>query len=153
LARPEAWNMKLLAPLGAILLLAAALPAVSSADDVAATLAVEYGYHLLPAPVTCSLAVHAGGNVADLLDAAVASGCVKSWSAVDYGTPGHPNRFVDCLDALADLCARDAVLDGTFWAFYVNGALASTGIDQTLLHAGDKVELAYGDYFAPFTLP
>src|SRR5581483_10267911 len=126
--------MKLLAPLGALLLLAA--PAFAT-----------------HAPVSGQVVVPDDGTAADVVDAAAAAGCIRSWTAVDYGSPDAPNRFVQCVETTTDVCGQDAVLDGTFWAFYFDGALANGGVDATHVHAGDDVQLVFTDYFVPFSLP
>jgi hypothetical protein len=143
--------MKLLTLAAALLALASTLPA-ASATDVTVTLDVTYGYHLAPSATTCAVQVPDGASVAAVLDAAVAAGCIQSWAAVDYGTPEHPDRFVQCIETLANVCGQDPGLglEGTFWAFYFDGALADKGVDATFVHAGDDAQLTYGDWFAPF---
>ncbi|GEM_PF-4202017 len=143
--------MKLLAPLGALLLLAA--PAFATPAPVSVTLDVGYGHHAVPSAVSCQVVVPDDATAADVLDAAAAAGCIRSWTAVDYGSPDAPNRFVQCVETTTDVCGQDAVLDGTFWAFYFDGALANGGVDATHVHAGDDVQLVFTDYFVPFSLP
>lgn len=143
--------MKLALLATALLVAFSALPA-TAAGTVAVTLDVGYVNHLLPSPTSCTVLVADGATVAETLDAAVAQGCISGWTAVDYGTPGSPNRFVACIETLVELCGQDAVVEGAFWGFYMDGVGAAVGVDGAHVHAGTHVQFTYEDYYS-FLLP
>lgn len=132
----------------ALALLSAAAPLASSQSaDVTVVLLFNAGNHLAPG-VPCPVSVPAGADGAALLDAAVASGCILSWSAVEYSF----GSFVTCIN---DVCSHDAGeyaapaagLEGTFWALSENLHLTSYGIDGVRADEGDVVGFTYEDYY------
>lgn len=148
--------MKTLAP--ALLALAFLAPAALAGGAVTVTLAVGEVYHALPASKTCDVTVPAGSRGAAVLDAAVATGCISSWSAVDYGQPGEPNRFVTEIDGRAGDATSSWVFSHTqdVAGLGVTGATLTTayGIDDPLAEARDGA--TYDFRYAPlvsFFLP
>lgn len=88
-------------------------------------------------------------NGFDVLDEAVARGCIDSYESVDFGVYG---RFLTCID---DLCGQDAptwalpvpvAYAGTTWSFTVNDKTATTGLDTFNARAGDEIGLTYSHY-------
>lgn len=133
-------------------LLLGAAPLANAQDDlVTVRLEVGAGNHFLPgALASCDVSVPAGANVGDVLDAAVATGCIDSWTAIEY--PGF-GRFVDCINDVCSENVLDLNLFGTFWAFYVDDVSASQGIDATFVEAGATYEFTYADWYTSFLLP
>ena len=123
--------MRTVLPLAALLLAAIAAPAASQgADTVTATLDIDLvGVDYKD----CVETVLAGSTVAQLLDAAVASGCIDSWTYAEY--PGF-GRYVTSIDGIPEAVA-------TYWAFYIDGAYAQTGIDVTLVEDGHTYTFDY----------
>lgn len=110
-----------LATLAPLLLL---VPLAHAADALLVTLDVDaYGLDYK----RCDVAVPEGANARDVLDAAVGQGCLLRWTHQEY--PGY-GAYVDCIDLV---CGTPA----TFWAFYVNGAFSSLGIEAYRVGDGD----------------
>ncbi len=126
------------------ILLTAVAPLAASNATTTVTLDLNLGDAMADYK-NCEVTFAAGGNVGDVLDAAVASGCLDSWTAVDYGAFG---RFVDCID---NICGQGAaIFVGTFWEINTNGVPAAVGIDQILPANGDVVTFDYEAYaFTP----
>lgn len=126
-----------------LLALGPAAFALAAHDPQPVTLQVTLGNHLLPPRVECAVALDVPATAAEVLDAAVATGCLESWEAEE--TPGL-GRYVTCID---DTCAPL----GTYWAFYLNEAQAQGGVDNTngkaAAGAGDVVEFVLSDWFTP----
>lgn len=135
--------MKTFLPLAALTLI---LVPAAFAGGGNATLQLALGSAHAPAYKTCPVALTFPTNGAAVLDAATASGCISGWDSVDYGTPGHPNRFVTCIDGL---CQQE----GTAWWYYVDGQQAKDGVDNAnggaTVNAGDTVLFPYADWFTP----
>jgi hypothetical protein len=131
------------------LLALAAPPAAGEATTVTATLQVGAGNHLAPALFAdCEVTVAAGSAVGDLLDAAAAQGCIGSWEAQEFAGFG---RYVTCID---DVCEQVVGgLFGTWWAFYVDEAFATQGIDDTPVRDGTVYEFVYSDWYVSGFLP
>ena len=113
---------------------------VSLGDDVA-----DYA--------VCDVAVPAGSDGFVVLDAAIASGCIDSYDAIDFG--GAYGRFLTCIDGI---CGQDAptwalpvpvAYAGTTWNFTIDDAFASVGLETYEVHAGDEVGLTYAPYAFP----
>ncbi|MHB8605512.1 MAG: DUF4430 domain-containing protein [Thermoplasmatota archaeon] len=108
---------------------------------ITVTLGVDYG-NPLPDPVhaaACTLTVADGANGGDVLDAAVAAGCIRGWTPQSFAGFG---RLVQCIDSVAgNQCENDAAT--TFWLFSVNGAPTDCGIDGYHAAAGDSIDFAY----------
>lgn len=130
----------------------ALLVAISAAPHVAAAnvtvqLSLTAGQHLAPSFETCDVVVPSGSTAKQVLDAAVAQGCISS---VQYGFGG---AFVNCIDGL---CGQNvANTFGTFWAFYVNEELpggCSAGINDVQVSGGESIEFVYADWYTPFVL-
>jgi hypothetical protein len=83
---------------------------------------------------SCDVVVPAGSNGGALLDAAVAQGCILSWTADSF--PGF-GRYVTCMDHV--VCGQVA----TYWALYYNGGYSDVGIDALALQQGDTLGLDY----------
>lgn len=135
-------------------LVAIALPA-HAASDVTVHFSVGYGYHLLPAPTACDVVVADGATVDAVLDAAVAEGCIGGYAYDEFGSGDATDRFVTCITTQTELCGNDLGLglEGTFWAFYVDGVAAPAGTSTTHVHQGTSVGFTYSDWWVPFTLP
>lgn len=126
-------NMLLATALLALLPLAAT---AQSDGDVTAILDVD----LVGAQYKeCAVTVPGGSNVGDLLDAAVAQGCIDSWTYDEF--PGF-GRFVTSIDGIPA-----AVV--TYWAFYVDGAYAQNGIDTTTVEDGHTYTFNYEQWVVP----
>lgn len=81
----------------------------------------------------CQVSVPAGSDAGDVLDAAVAQGCILLWTYDTY--PGF-GRYVTCIDAICGAVA-------TFWAFYTNGGFSDLGIDAYPVQHGDVLRFNY----------
>lgn len=89
---------------------------------------------------TCDVVVLAGSDAAAVLDAAVESGCLLSWSGTQYSF----GRFVDCID---EVCGNGAaIFAGTYWSLSVNGEEASYGVDGYQAVHGDVIGFDYQTY-------
>ncbi|MHB8587166.1 MAG: hypothetical protein ACYDDF_15170 [Thermoplasmatota archaeon] len=125
-----------------------AIPPVHATPSTV-TLVIQLGSTAAPADVSCAVSVDTPTTGAAVLDAAVASGCLRSWSNVTY--PGL-GREVTCIDeGHANICQESAVLEGTAWWFYINGQVANSGVDNTdgaaTINAGDTVGFVYQDWY------
>ena len=80
----------------------------------------------------CNVTVPVGSDGAAVLDAAVASGCISSWSGTtyDFGT------FVDCIDGI---CSAPP----TYWAMSLNGVSTDYGISDYGATNGDVLGFDY----------
>lgn len=87
----------------------------------------------------CAVTVAAGATVAQLLDAAVAQGCIDEWSYEEF--PGF-GRYVTSIDGIPA-----AVV--TYWALYVDGGYADCGIDCTLVTDGSTYTFNYEQWVVP----
>lgn len=81
----------------------------------------------------CDVTVAAGSNVGDVLDQAVADGCISSWESKSF--PGF-GRYVTCIESVCEQVP-------TYWAFYVDGAYATEGIDSTIVAEGASYSFDY----------
>src|SRR5438552_8022911 len=91
------------------------LPTGSAVSNVTVEAQVGVLEAGLPALIDCPVDVPAGSNGTVVLDAMVAKGCISSYEVQHYSF----GDFVSCIDGI---CGQDAILEGTFWAFSVNGA-------------------------------
>jgi len=98
----------------------------------------------------CDVAVPTGSDGFNVLDAAVAAGCIDSYDAIDFG--GAYGRFLTCID---EICGQDAptwalpvpvAYVGTTWNFTIDDAYASVGLETYVAHAGDELGLTYATY-------
>lgn len=105
----------------------------AAAADVTVTLQIDLGHPALPSYKECDVTVPAGSNVGAVLDQAEEDGCISGWESASF--PGF-GRYVTCVDGLCEEVV-------TYWAFYVNGAYASAGIDDTPVAAGSTYTFAY----------
>lgn len=129
-------------PFAIALLAALALaPAAAGSGTVTVTLEVGEIYHLLPAEKTCDVQVAAGANAGDVLDAAVATGCISSWDYASFGS----ERYVTCVDG-------ECEGNGNYWFFYENGVQTSYGIDAAESDEGDVFTFTLSP-LAVFVLP
>lgn len=114
----------------ALLALTAALPNAQAAADVTVTLDVDlFGTDYK----TCDVVVPQGADGGDVLDAAVAQGCLLAWGQASYEGYG---RYVTHIDHISGLVA-------TYWAFYLNGAYTDFGIDAYAAAQGDTLGFDY----------
>lgn len=120
-----------------LLLAAIAVPTASSAATLTVTL--EVGTYLDTDWRACDVTVPVGSTVARVLDQAVADGCILEWSAAEF--PGY-GRYVNSIDHVAGLPV-------TYWAFYVDGFYADTGIDATPAASGHTYRFAYEQWVVP----
>lgn len=123
--------MKLFVTLLALSLFA---PVALAQDDVTVRLVVRTTASAAPAIHDCAVSVAAGSTVADVLDQAQADGCILAWSCTDFGF----GCYVDSVDHIPG-----APMYATYWAFWINGGYASTGVEATIVEAGDVYELEY----------
>ena len=120
-----------------------ALPA--HANDVTVTFGVSAGTYV-PTSAACPLTVAAGANGVDVLEAAVAKGCITSYQTVafEFGT------FVSCID---DVCGQTVAAPpvasaGTYWNMYENGVSTWYGVDGFSAEDGDELAFAYTGWIA-----
>lgn len=134
--------MRSFATLCILSLLALAAPSVAADENGRAhvTLEVALGAGALVPYKTCEVVVPEGAPAAAALDAAVANGCLSSWSYTEYNF----DRFVDCIDGVCGQTA--AIFVGTFWEIQHNGASASVGVLGLSLADGDTLGFDYRDY-------
>jgi hypothetical protein len=144
------------------LLLLAAAPATAS-GSVTVTVAVDasltFPYNE-PAftRALCFVTVPAGSHGGDVLDAAVASGCLGGWSFLTDATFGRLVHGITQAGSTTStdgrneyrarfLCGATSTLGGSLlfaaWGFGLNGAAAPTGIDGYTVSAGDALQFAY----------
>lgn len=106
-----------------------------------------------PGPVThsggqaataCPLTVAENADGVAVLDAAVAAGCIGSYSTVTFGEFG---RFLDCIDGV---CAGgDPAGAGCwFWAMHENGLPTAYGVDGFRAADGDVLSFLLEPYGA-----
>lgn len=122
--------------LATLLLLAAALPAGAS-EPIRFELTLGNAAH---APYkACDVAVPAEANVADLLDAATAQGCISGWTYAEspFG------RYVTSIDGISEAAI-------TYWALYEDGAYAQCGIDCTFPQPGEVLSFNYETWATGF---
>lgn len=127
----------------ALVLLPALLLPVAHGEpgSVTVTLQVNAGVPDAPAWRDCAVTIAEGGNVGDVLDQAVAQGCILEWSANEF--PGF-GRYVTSIDYVSE-----AVV--TFWAFRVDGAFATLGIDQHFPSEGETILFTYEEWPVPLS--
>lgn len=130
--------MKTTVALLALLLLPACIPFAAGSDAVTVTLQVNAGISSAPAWRDCGVTVPAGSNVGDVLDQAVADGCILAWSAAEF--PGF-GRYVTSIDHVTEAVA-------TYWAFRFNGEYSQTGIDATFVFGGETILFTYEQWIA-----
>jgi opacity protein-like surface antigen len=131
--------------------LAAAAATPAQAANVGVTLDVSLGNDLADYK-DCAVSVPANSDGFDVLDRAVAQGCISSYDAVDYGSFG---RYLTCID---EICGQDAptwalpvpvAYVGTTWSFTLNDQYASVGLDSYVARAGDELGLTFEPYAFP----
>ncbi|HET6404253.1 MAG TPA: DUF4430 domain-containing protein [Candidatus Thermoplasmatota archaeon] len=123
----------------AALVLLPALPAAGADAPVTVTLQVAGGHPAAPGWRDCDVSVPASANVGAVLDAAVASGCILEWS---YESSSGWGRYITSIDHVAALLP-------TYWAFYIDGEYASTGIDSTTVSEGATYRFVYEQWLLP----
>lgn len=123
--------------LAAPLLLALALaPPAAGAASVTATLDVDLFSN---DHKECDVTVAAGSTLAQLLDEAVATGCIAEWS---YETDPEFGSYVTSIDYVPGAVA-------TYWAIYVNGEYGTTGVDATIVEDGFVYTFDYIQWLVP----
>lgn len=130
--------MRTTLPFATVLLAAIAIaaPASSAAGLVTATLEVDLvGVDYKE----CIETVPVGSTVADLLDAATESGCIDGWEHAEFTGFG---RYVTSIDGIPETPV-------TYWALYVDGAYAETGIDATFVENGHTYRFNYEQWAVP----
>lgn len=123
----------------AALLLSPIPLALAAPDSATAHLTVNAGTPGAPAWRECDLTVPLGANVGDLLDRAVATGCILEWSSATFAGYG---RYVTSIDHVPGAFA-------TYWAFYVDGEYAEFGIDSTQVAPGSTYQFTYEQWVVP----
>ncbi len=128
--------------LSVLVAVAAALGGVAFPARAAETIAVHLDVDALGVAslAGCDVEVPAeadGIDGIDVLDAAVASGCIDSYDKEEYAPYGY---FVTCIN---DICGQFAVAAGTYWALSENGAPSSTGASGLDLEDGDTIGFSY----------
>lgn len=81
----------------------------------------------------CELSVAPGTDAVAVLDAAVAAGCIGTYSGSSDPQFGF---FVECIDGVCGTAA-------TYWAFVVNDAPSPVGASAYAAAPGDEVEFSY----------
>lgn len=106
------------------LLILASLPSALAADDVTVHLRVTTVAGV-PTFAECDVTVPAGSTVEAVLDQAREDACISEWHCTDF----EFDCFVDSINNIPGA--------GVFyWAFYENGAMASTGIRGATVSEG-----------------
>ncbi len=115
-------SLKLYPTLLAIMMLAGPALADTNSGEVSVTLIVDH----LPdrADRTCPVTVSTTADAGDILDAAVASGCISAWAFEGTRGEGY-GRYVTSIEGADPL----AFGWGTFWKFQIDGADSPAGID------------------------
>jgi len=133
--------MKTMLLLAALLALA---PAAHATTNVNVTLDVGVAASVAPQAHQCTVSVPVGSNGTTVLDAAVAAQCISSYHVQHYSF----GDFVDCIDGV---CGQDAVVEGTFWAMFLDGACTAYGVTDYSAADGDVLSFEYSDYFTACT--
>lgn len=134
--------------IAAVAIAAATVVPAQAAATVAVTLDVSLGDDRVD-HARCGLTVPAGADGFDILDAAVAKGCIDSYESVDYGAYG---RFLTCIDGICGVDAPTWALPvpvayaGSTWNLTINDRFATVGLDAYAARAGDEVGLTYTAY-------
>lgn len=124
-------------PLAIALLAAlATVPAAAGSAAVTVTLDVDLAGEDYK---TCAVSVPSGATAGDVLDAAVADGCLVLWTYETY--PGF-GRYVTCIDAFCGAVA-------TYWAFYTDGRYSDLGIDSVRVYGGETLRFNYEQWVVP----
>jgi len=127
-----------------VAMLLAASPAHAASS---VTLELHLGDASVPAYATCAVSVTTPTDGAAVLNAAVASGCLKGWSYESF--PGL-GRYVTCIDdGHANLCQDPAGGLATAWLYDINGVQANGGVDDgrdAPVGAGDVVQFVYTNW-------
>lgn len=118
------------------LLALVAFPTTTATPTVTVTLQVNAAHASLPVWRDCDVVVPAGSDVGDVLDQAVVDGCILEWSSSEF--PGY-GRYVTSIDHVQEAVA-------TYWAFRIDGAYASTGIDDTPATSGETYLFTYEEW-------
>jgi len=108
-----------------------------SAADALVTVTVDINVFGVDA-TDCTVSVPASANGGDVLDAAVADGCLLEWSAGEFEGYG---RYVTSVDYITETVP-------TYWALYDNGAYSDVGIDFMTFDNGDVLGLDYTQWVA-----
>lgn len=105
-----------------------------------------------PGTAVCDVEVADGADGGNVLDAAVANGCIASWDHTEF----DGDRFVteiDRLEAPGLTCLAFAVGVCDFWEYHVNGTVAGFGIDGYSAEDGDTNRWLYRNTFGHATRP
>lgn len=153
----------ILAVLALALVAATPLP-VHATTDITVTLSVNATVTLPfnePTYATsCTVIVPSGSSAADVLDQAVADGCIEAWDSIDYG--GSLGRYLTGItaptltdstdarnaDTIRFVCGAFGLNPGgallySFWGFAVDGDAPSVGIDNRAVTDGEDVQFHY----------
>lgn len=106
----------------------------------------------VPGTASCQLTVHNNSSGAEVLDEAVATGCIEEW---DYDSFDE-GRFVTSIDNLRApgyTCLAFALGVCDWWEFHVNGTLSAVGLDEYEADEGDTNRWLYRNTFGSDTRP
>jgi hypothetical protein len=120
--------------------LLALVPFAHATTNVSVTLDVGIEASIAPQVHQCTVSVPLGANGTVVLDAAIAAKCISSYHLQHYSF----GDFVDCIDGV---CGQDAIVEGTFWAMFLNGACTSYGVTDYSAADGDVLSFEYSDYY------
>lgn len=108
--------------------------------DLAEGLGLDPGEpSLLVGTAQCGVEVPAGSDAGDVLDQAVADGCILEWDYNEF----DGNRFVvsvDGLRAVGEVCILWELGVCQYWEFRLNGTSVGFGIDNYSAATGDQLE-------------
>lgn len=92
-------------------------------------------------PVSIQTSGIPGHDGEAVLSAAVARGCIRSY---ELGDPDPQfGRPLACVDGVCGWPREPYGTAGTYWALWLNGASASTGIDGYVAADLDRIEASY----------
>ena len=112
-------------------------PAAQADGNVTVNFGLAAGTHA-PTGAACPVSVPAGSNGLTVLDAAVAKGCIVSYSKVDDPSFG---AFVTCINEVCGAPAEALYL--TYWGLYVDGAESQVGVSSYGAENGDEMVFSY----------
>lgn len=134
-------NLKLFAALAALAFAATVAPVGASQDNlVTVTLEVDGTKDRLNGfTATCDVTVPAGADGSVVLDAAVAKGCLDSWTFDNHGY----GRYVTSINEVRDLTPAFCLGPCFFWHIAVDGESAQVGIDGYVANQGSTLAFTY----------
>lgn len=130
------------------LLAVAALAAPAHAANVTVKLRISAGGYAAALVQCDGLSVPDGANGVSVLQAATSKGCIGGFKTTTFAF----GTYVTCVTVNVEVCEQAGGL-ATFWAYYKNGAMATTGIDQFNAKAGNELALAYTNFATCPTYP